>query len=123
MGEGNDWGGWGEKYVDGSLAATGRGAGAELGGAGARAEAEAEGVGVDGGVGAVVAFARLSSLPPEAPVRRRVVPTETRKMSVYFLAGSSKADSLAVGLWGRDDPAAGSTGAGSAVEVDMVNPL
>lgn len=47
----------------------------------------AEGAAVTGA--AVVFLARLSNLPPLAPVTSKVVPTETRKTSVYFLLGSS----------------------------------
>ena len=77
------------------------------GGGGGRAASGAEGEGVAVGVGAVVAFARLSNLPPDAPVKRSVVPTDTRNMRVYFLVGSSSADSLAVGVAGREEPEAG----------------
>lgn len=80
----------------------------------------ATGVGVvaaAGSVGvAVTRFARLSSLPPDAPVSSRVVPTETRKMRVYFLVGSCSAESFAVGESGREDPDAAAAGAGSCTE-------
>lgn len=40
------------------------------------------------GVTAVTSLAFFKSFPPEKPVTRRVVPTDKRKTSVYFLDGS-----------------------------------
>lgn len=48
-------------------------------------------------------WARPRSRLPEAPVRRRVVPTDMRKMRLYFLDGS-----IAESVW------KGPTGAGAA---------
>ncbi len=49
------------------------------------------------------------------------MPTETRKMSVYFLAGSSSADSLAVGVGGSEDPDGAGVRSGGGIVADMLN--
>mgnify|MGYP001588273903 FL=1 len=71
-----------------------------------------------GGTGAG-AFARLSSRPPDSPVTSRVVPTESRKTSVYFLDESR----LERRVNGLDDVGAGADVASGVTESGAVELL
>lgn len=73
-----------EAKVDGCRGA-GREVGAGFGPADAAGGAEAAG----GGVAAVTLRALFNSLPPDAPVSKSVVPTDTKKTKVYFFDESS----------------------------------
>ena len=94
------------------------GTGREEGGRAARRGAMAAAAGGVGGTGAG-AFARLSSRPPDSPVTSRVVPTESRKTSVYFLDESR----LERRVNGLDDVGAGADVASGVTESGAVELL